>query len=111
VTADGPALVTHVRRVHAVPSPAASVTPAALTSSVWLRCRELAASGGPFDVSGQALVLRADGHDADALARALCLGRSQARHPAGDDATRRGIRILERALADLGHPAAPDPRG
>jgi hypothetical protein len=41
-------------------------------------------------------------HDADTMTHALGLGHSQARHPSNDETTRRGVRLLEPAIAFLG---------
>lgn len=110
----GPELVGEAPRARAgttrttTPSPA----PVDLVRRVWLRSRELATTGEQLDVSDQALlVVRTARHDPDALTRALGLGRSQARHPSSDEATCRGIRILERALAEMGHQAVHHPPG
>jgi hypothetical protein len=76
---------------------------------VWQRSLELAGTGGHLHLSDQALALaRAAGHDPDTMAHALGLGRSQARHPSNDEATRRGVWLLERAITYLGVRAVPD---
>jgi hypothetical protein len=43
----------------------------------------------------------------DTMTHALGLGRSQARHPSNDETTRRGLRLLEGAIAFLGVEAQP----
>jgi hypothetical protein len=52
-------------------------------------------------------LLRTARHDADTMTHALGLGRSRARHPSNDETTRRGVRLLERAIAFLGVEAQP----
>ena len=70
---------------------------------VWQRSLELAGPGRHLRLPDQALALaRTAGHEPDTMTHALRLGRSQARHPSNDDATRRGVRLLERAIAYLG---------
>jgi hypothetical protein len=70
---------------------------------VWQRSLELAGTCRHLHLPDQALALaRAAGHDADTMTHALRLGRSRARHPSNDETTRRGIRLLERAIAYLG---------
>jgi hypothetical protein len=74
-----------------------------LAQRVWQRSLELAGTGGHVRLPDQALTLaRAARHDADTMAHALRLGRSRARHPSHDETSRRGIRLLERAIAFLG---------
>jgi hypothetical protein len=75
---------------------------------VWQHSVELAGRGELLDLSDQALaLLRTARHDADTMAHALGLGRSQARHPSNDETTRRGVRLLERTLTYLGVKATP----
>jgi hypothetical protein len=70
---------------------------------VWQRSLELAGPGRHLYLPDQALALaRTAGHDPDTMTHALRLGRSQARHPSNNDTTRRGVRLLERAIAYLG---------
>jgi hypothetical protein len=70
---------------------------------VWHRSLELAGTGRHRHLSDQALALaRTAGNDPDTMTHALCLGRSRARHPSNDETTRRGVRLLERAIAYLG---------
>jgi hypothetical protein len=70
---------------------------------VWQRSVELASAGVQSNLADQSLaLLRTARHDADTMSHALGLGRSQARHPSNDETTRRGIRLLERAIAYLG---------
>ena len=70
---------------------------------VWQRSLELAGPGRDVYLPDQALALaRMAGHDPDTMTHALRLGRSRARHPSNDDTTRRGVRLLERAIAYLG---------
>ena len=70
---------------------------------VWQRSLELTSTGPHLRLPDQALTLaRSARHDADTMAHALRLGRSRARHPSNDDATRRGITLLEQAIAYLG---------
>lgn len=74
-----------------------------LAQRVWQRSLELAGTGGHVRLPEQALTLaRAARHDADTMAHALRLGRSRARHPSHDETSRRGIRLLEQAIAFLG---------
>ena len=74
-----------------------------LAQRVWQRSLELASTGPHLRLPDQALTLaRAARHDADTMAHALRLGRSRARHPSNDETTRRGIRLLEQAIAYLG---------
>jgi hypothetical protein len=75
---------------------------------VWHHSLELADHCDQLDPSDQALaLLRTARHDADTMTHALGLGRSQARHPSNDETTRRGLRLLERAIAFLGVEAQP----
>jgi arylamine N-acetyltransferase len=75
---------------------------------VWHHSLELADHCDQLDPSDQALaLLRTARHDADTMTHALGLGRSQARHPSNDETTRRGVRLLERAIAFLGVEAQP----
>jgi hypothetical protein len=75
---------------------------------VWQRSLGLASGGAQLDLPDQALaLLRAARHDADTLTHALGLGRSQARHPSHDEATRRGVRLLESTITYLGVKAQP----
>jgi hypothetical protein len=75
---------------------------------VWQRSLELASTGEQLDLSDQALaLLRIARHDADTMTHALGLGRSQARHPSNDEATRCGVRLLERTITYLGVKAKP----
>jgi hypothetical protein len=75
---------------------------------VWQHSHKVANNGEQLDLPGQALaVLRMARHDADTLTHALGLGRSQARHPSNDETTRRGVRLLESAIAYLGVQAKP----
>jgi hypothetical protein len=70
---------------------------------VWHHSLELADHCDQLDPSDQALaLLRTACHDADTMTHALGLGRSQTRHPSYDETTRRGVRLLERAIAFLG---------
>jgi hypothetical protein len=70
---------------------------------VWQRSLELAGTGRHIHLPDQALALsRAAGYDPDTMTHALALGRSRARHPSNDESTRRGVRLLERAVAYLG---------
>jgi hypothetical protein len=70
---------------------------------VWQRSLELTSTGPDLRLPDQALTLaRAARHDADTMAHALRLGRSRARHPSNDETTRRGITLLEQAIAFLG---------
>jgi hypothetical protein len=70
---------------------------------VWQRSLELADPGRRLHLPDQALALaRTAGHDPDTMTHALRLGRSRARHPSNDGTTRRGVRLLERAIAYLG---------
>jgi hypothetical protein len=70
---------------------------------VWQRSLELAGTGRRLHLPDQALALaRTAGHDPDTMTHALRLGRSRARHPSNDETTRRGVRLLERAIAYLG---------
>jgi hypothetical protein len=82
--------------------------PLEVAQRVWQHSVELAGRGEQFDLSDQALaLLRTARHDADTMTHALGLGRSQARHPSGDETTRRGVRLLERTLTYLGVEATP----
>ena len=75
---------------------------------VWHHSLELADHCDQLDPSDQALaLLRTARHDADTMTHALGLGRSRARHPSNDETTRRGVRLLERAIAFLGVEAQP----
>jgi hypothetical protein len=75
---------------------------------VWHHSLELADHCDQLDPSDQALaLLHTARHDADTMTHALGLGRSQARHPSNDETTRRGVRLLERAIAFLGVEAQP----
>jgi hypothetical protein len=75
---------------------------------VWHHSLELADHCDQIDPSDQALaLLRTARHDADTMTHALGLGRSQARHPSNDETTRRGLRLLEGAIAFLGVEAQP----
>lgn len=75
---------------------------------MWHRSLELASSREQLNLSDQALaLLRTARHDADTMTHALGLGRSQARHPSNDETTRRGVRLLESAIAYLGVRAKP----
>jgi hypothetical protein len=77
--------------------------PLEVAQRVWQHSVELAGRGEQLDLSDQALaLLRTARHDADTMTHALGLGRSQARHPSNDEATRRGVRLLESTLAYLG---------
>ena len=70
---------------------------------MWHHSLELADHRDQLDPSDQALtLLHMTRHDADIMTHALGLGRSQARHPSNDETTRRGVRLLERAIAFLG---------
>lgn len=70
---------------------------------VWQRSLELAGAGSHLHLGDHALALaRTAGHDLDTMTHALGLGRSQARHPSNDEKTRRGVRLLERAIGYLG---------
>jgi hypothetical protein len=70
---------------------------------VWHRSLELAGTGSDLHLPDHALALaRTAGHDLDTMAHALGLGRSQARHPSNGEPTRRGVRLLERAIGYLG---------
>ena len=70
---------------------------------VWQRSLELAGAGSHLHLPDHALALaRTAGHDLDTMTHALGLGRSQARHPSNGDTTRRGVRLLERAIGYLG---------
>jgi hypothetical protein len=74
-----------------------------LAQRVWQRSLELAGTGCHVHLPDQALTLaRTARHDADTMAHALRLGRSRARHPSHDETSRRGIRLLEQAIAYLG---------
>ena len=69
---------------------------------------ELADHCDQLDPSDQALaLLHTARHDADTMTHALGLGRSQARHPSNNETTRRGVRLLERAITFLGVEAQP----
>ena len=75
---------------------------------MWHHSLELADHFDQLDPADQALaLLRTARHDADTMTHALGLGRSQARHPSNDETTRRGVRLLERAIAFLGLEAQP----
>ena len=70
---------------------------------VWQRSLELAGAGSHLHLGDHALALaRTAGHDLDTMTHALGLGRSQARHPSNGETTRRGVRLLERAIGYLG---------
>jgi hypothetical protein len=70
---------------------------------VWQRSLDLATTGRHRHLPDQALALaRAAGHDADTMAHALRLGRTRARHPSNDEATRSGVVLLEQANSYLG---------
>lgn len=74
-----------------------------IAQRVWQRSLELASTGRQLRLPDQALALaRVARHDADIMTHALRLGHSRARHPTNDDTTRRGVRLLERAMAYLG---------
>jgi len=95
------------RRLWETPDPDSPHAPRRAGSEValqvWERSLELAGSSRHECLPDQALALsRAAGHNADTLAHALRLGRSRARHPSTDEATRGGVRLLERANAYLG---------
>ena len=82
--------------------------PSEAAQRVWHHSIELADHCDQLDPSDQALaLLRTARHDADTMTHALGLGRSQARHPSNDETTRRGVRLLERAIAFLGVEAQP----
>jgi hypothetical protein len=70
---------------------------------VWQRSLELVGAGSHLHLPDHALALaRTAGHDLDTMTHALGLGRSQARHPSNEETTRRGVRLLERAISYLG---------
>lgn len=70
---------------------------------VWQRSLELVGAGSHPHLPDHALALaRTAGHDLDTMTHALGLGRSQARHPSNAERTRRGVRLLERAIGYLG---------
>ena len=82
--------------------------PSEAAQRVWHHSLELADYCDQLDPSDQALaLLRTARHDADTMTHALGLGRSQARHPSNNETTRRGVRLLERAIAFLGVEAQP----
>lgn len=74
-----------------------------IAQRVWQHSLDLASTSSHLHLPDQALALaRVAGHDADTMAHALRLGRTRARHPSNDEATRGGVRLLERANAYLG---------
>lgn len=91
---------------RSTPSPRRA--PLEVAQRVWQLSLELASTGPQVDVSDRALaLLRAACHDADTMTHALSLGRSRARHPSSDEATHRGVRLLERTITYLGVKARP----
>jgi hypothetical protein len=79
---------------------------------VWQRSLELAGTGSHLHLPDHALALaRTAGHDADTMAHALGLGRSQARHPSTGEPALRGVRLLERAIGYLGVRSSRDDLG
>jgi hypothetical protein len=67
------------------------------------RSGELATLVAPYDVGNVAIdLLRAADHDETTLTHALDIGRSRMRREPADDATRRGVLLLEAVIAFLG---------
>jgi hypothetical protein len=113
---DASTAVTGGSRAGSEPRSTHSPRRGELAQRVWQRSLELTSAGPGCHVRlpDQALTLaRAARHDADTMAHALRLGRSRARHPSHDEITRRGVRLLERAIAYLGvkdeQERSPDP--